>query len=212
MSDEPKLSPLLPSRKFSLLGNGNGHKPHFVPSSEIAQEEERKANLKYAFFFLAVASLLILADWLGRVSEVPNSNSSRLPLQGITLVVRPQAHVDSQVGFIRLFQLSNTGNHSVFYAVRPGTNVPVGQIVTRTSPSSEWMTVSSTSRQQSSADPEFIDRNLAWIEMPPGGMVEGQFHDPSWLGGEHAYVVELKPEPNAKIVSLVSLPYHFTNN
>ena len=37
------------------------------------QHEERKTNLKHALFFLAVASLLILADWLGRSGETPNS-------------------------------------------------------------------------------------------------------------------------------------------
>src|SRR5713226_2227123 len=137
MFDEPKISSLPPSRKSSLWGSGNGRKPHFAPPSEIAHEEERKRNLKHAFFFLAVASLLILADRLGRVSEPPNSNSSRPSLQDVTLVLHTRAHVESQVGFIVLFRLSNMGNHSVFYPVNPGTNVPVGQIVTRTSPSSE---------------------------------------------------------------------------
>lgn len=212
MPDEPKPFPLLPSRKSSSLGNGNGHKPHFLPSSEITGQEECKVKLKYAFFFLAVAFLLILANWLDRASKVPNLNSGRLPLQGITLVVRPQEHVEGQAGFVAHFRLSNMGNHSVFYAVRPGTNVPVGQIVTRTSPSSEQVTISSTSQQQRSAEQEFIDRSVAWIEMPPGGWVEGQFRDPGWLRGECAYAVELKTEQHAKIVSLVSPPYHCTEN
>ena len=206
MSDEPKFPSRPPSRKSSLLGNGNGHKPHFAPPSEIAHEEERKANLKHAFFFLAVASLLILADRLGRVGEAPNSNSSQPSLQGVTLVLHPRAHVESQVGLIVLFRLSNMGNHSVFYPVRPGTNAPVGQIVTRTSPSSEWMTLSATSQQQWSAGPEFIDRNLAWIEMPPGGWVDGEFSDPGESAGDHAYAIVLKPERTAAAVRITSQP------
>lgn len=156
VSDELKVSSLPPSRKSSVQGNGNGHKPHFVPSSEIGHQEERKTNLKHALFFLVVASLLFLAERLGRISEVPSSNSSRPSVQGIIVVLHPWAHVRSQVGPIFLFRLNNLGNHSVFYPVHPGTNVPVGQIVTRTSPSTEWITLSATSQQQESTNPTSI--------------------------------------------------------
>jgi hypothetical protein len=48
--------------------------------------------------------------------------------------------------------------------------------------------------------------------MPPGGWIDGQYQDPGWPGGDHAYVVELKSERNAKVVRMVSPPYHFTAN
>lgn len=212
MFNEPKASSLPPSRKSLLLGNGNGHKPPSAPPSETAHKEERKADPKHVFFFLAVASLLILANRMGHFGEPPNLNSSQPSMQKVTLVLHPRGHVESQVGFIVLFRLSNMGNHSVFYPVRPDTNLPVGQIVTRTSPSSEWMTLPATSQQQASSRPTFIDRNLAWIEMPPGGWVDAEFSDPGESVGEHAYAVFLKPERSAAAVRITSQPYHFDHN
>lgn len=212
MVDEPSLSSLPPSRESSLSGNGNGHKPHFAPPSEPAHQEERKVNLKRAYFFLAVAFLLILADRLGRVSQVPSSNSSRPPLQGVSLVVHARRHAENQVGLIFRFRLNNLGNQSVFYPVYPGTNVPVGEIVTRTSPSSEWTIVSAIFQQHGSAVPEPIDRNVAWIEMPPGGWVDGEFSDRGESTGDHAYEIFLKPERTAAAVRITSQPYHFDRN
>lgn len=207
MFDEPKVSSLPPSTK-SLSGNGNGHEPQFVPPSEADQQKERKTNLKHALFFLAVAFLLILADRLGRISEVPSSNS-RPFVPGVTLVLHPRAHVGSRVGLIFRFRLNNLGNHSVFYPVHPGTNVPVGQIVTRTSPSSEWMLLSSTLQD---TVPEIIDRNLVWIEMPPGGWVDGEFSDRGESAGDRAYAIFLKPDRNGDEVRIISEPYHFNPN
>src|SRR5229473_6797567 len=212
MSDEPKFSFFRLSIKPISPRNGNGGKSHLISPADTAPSEERKANLKRAFFFSGVAILLILANQLGHVKDDSDSNASAAAVAGVKLVLYLQRHPENQVGLVVRFRLSNMGNHPVFYPVRPGTNVPVGQIVTRTSPSSEWMTLSATSQQQGSAGPELIDPSLAWIEMPPGGWVDGQFHDSSWPNGDHAYVVDLKPELTAKIVSLVSPPYHFTTN
>jgi len=212
MSDERKFFPPSPFRKSSLSGNGNGHQPHFASPSETTHEDARKANLKHAFFFLAVASLLILADRLGRVSEPPNSKSSRPSLQGVSLVLHPRSHLQGQIGVTVLLRLSNVGNHSVFYPVRPDANVPVGQIVTRTSPSSEWMTVSATSPQQSSTGPEFIGRNFVWVEMPPGGWVDGEFYDRGESAGDRAYAIFVKPDRNGDEVRIVSEPYRSSSD
>jgi hypothetical protein len=212
MFDEPKFSSLSSSRKSSLLANGNGHKRHSGPPSEIAHEEEPKPKLKHAVFYLAIASLLIVSTWLDRVSESPNSSSSRLPLQDVTLVLHPRASVESQVGPIVLFRLSNMGNHPVFYPVHPGINVPVGQIVKRTSPASEWVPLSSTSQEQEPAVAESIDRNVTWIEMPPGGWVDGKFSDPGESEGEYAYAIFLKSERNGDEIRIVSEPYHLKPN
>ena len=212
MSDEPKVFSLPPSREPTLLGSGNGHNPHFAPPSGLAHKEGPKPNLKHAFFYLAVASLLILSNRLGRVSEAPNSNSSRPSLQDVTLVLHPRAYAESQVGLTFRFRLSNMGNHSVFYPVRPDTNVPVGQIVTRTSASPDWITRPATSEQQQSPGTEFIDRNLEWIEMPPGGWVDGEFSDSGKSGGDHAYAIFLKPDRNGDEVRIVSETYHFNPN
>jgi hypothetical protein len=212
MSDEPKFISLSPSRGALLSGNGNGHKPHVGPPSESAHFEEPQPSLKHALFYLAVASLLILSGVLARISEPPNPDSSRPSLRGIALVLHPRVRPDNQVDLTVRFRLSNMGNRPVLYPVRPDTNVPIGQILTRVSPSSEWMTLSSTSQQQSPAGPESMDRNLAWIEMLPGGWVDGEFSDRGESGRDHAYAIFLKPDRDGGEVRIVSQPYHFNSN
>jgi hypothetical protein len=209
MSDEMEFFSLPPSRKSSSLGNGNGHKhtPQFAPPLEIRHDGGRKVNLKYAVFYLAVAALLILADRLARVSEAPNSNSNRSALQDVTLVLHSQAHLESQAGFIVRFRLSNIGKRAVFYPVHPGTNVPIGQIVTRMSASSGWTTLFTSPQQQRSTVPEAIDRNLSWIEMPPGGWVDGEFSEPGKSAEEYAYAIFLKADRDGGEVRVVSEPY-----
>jgi len=100
---------------------------------------------------VTVALLFILADQLGRV-KTPSSHEGP----------------GDRVGFSVRFRLSNRGNRSVFYPVWSGTNAPVGQFVMRTSPSSEWVTLSSASKQPVAGVQEFMDPNLTWVEMPPG--------------------------------------------
>jgi hypothetical protein len=211
MSDEPKFIPLPPSRGPLLSGNGNGHQPHVGPPSESPHHEGPKPNLKHALFYIAVAFLLIFSGVLGRISEPPNSNFRRPSLQGITLVLHPWMRAENQLDLTVRFRLSNMGNHPVLYPVRPDTNVPIGQILTRVSPSSEW-TLSSISQQQSPAGPESIDRNLAWIEMPPGGWVDGEFSDRGESDRDHAFAIFLKPDRNGGEVRIVSQPYHFHSN
>jgi hypothetical protein len=80
----------------------------------------------------------------------------------------------------------------------------------RTTGASEWTALPWSPKSTASSQP--VDQSLAWIEMPPGGWIDGQYQDPGWPGGDHAYVVELKSERNAKVVRMVSPPYHFTAN
>jgi hypothetical protein len=99
------------------------------------------------------------------------------------------------------------GNHSVFYPVHPNANAPIGQILTRVSPSSEWMTLSASQQQRATA-PESTDRNLAWIEMPPGGWVEGEFYDHGESPGDHAYAISLKLDRSGNTAQITSNLYH----
>ena len=100
----------------------------------------------------------------------------------------------------------------VFYFVCFDIGVLIGEIVTRTSASSDWMPLSANSRQQWSPAWAFIDRNLAWIEMPPGGWVDGEFSEPGDWAGEHAYAIFLKPDRDAETVRILSEPYHSGRN
>ena len=207
MSDQAKVPLFRLSTKARSSENGNGRKSHLISTADAAPE--RKANLKRAFFFLAVAFLLILASQLRRVGETPDSISTRAFGRGISLSLSPRREGGNQIGFVVQFQLRNAGNRSLFYPARPGTSAPVGQIVSRASGSSEWMTPSGTLKQQGAAVQELIDRNLAWIEMPPGGWVDGAFQDPKEFPGWHAYAIYVKAERNADEVLIVSEPYHF---
>jgi len=96
--------------------------------------------------------------------------------------------------------------------MRAGANVPLGQIVTRASSSSEWIILSATSQQPVSAVHEFMGTNLTWIEMPPDGWVDGEFHDPGESPGEHAYVIYVKPARDASGIRIVSNSYHSLAN
>ena len=96
--------------------------------------------------------------------------------------------------------------------MRAETNVPLGQIVARTSPSSEWISPATTSEQPVSAVAEFMDTNLTWIEMPPGGWVDGEFQDRGESPGEHAYVIHVKPARDASGIRIISNSYHSLAN
>jgi hypothetical protein len=205
MSDQAKLPLFRLSTKPTSSENGNGRKSHLISTADAASGEERQANLKRVFFFLAIAFLLILASQLSRVGETPESSSTQAFGRGISLSLSPRRDGGNQIGFVVRFQLRNMGNRSLFYPTRPGTSVPVGQIVSRASGSIEWMTPSGTLKQ-------LIDPNLAWIEMPPGGWVGGAFHDPEEFPGSHAYAIYVKPDRNADEILIVSEPYQLARN
>lgn len=187
--------------------NTNGDKLRLpAPASE-----GRKADLKRAAFFVTVAVLFVLVNHVGHVKEASNANSgagSAAASVNLTVAL-PEPLVD---GFSVRFRLSNKGYHSVFYPVDAGTNAPVGQIVARTSPSSEWMTLSGDSRHGVPALQESMDPKLTWIEMPPGGWVDGEFRDARESPGEHGYAIFLKPARNANAVMVVSNSYPSLEN
>jgi hypothetical protein len=202
-----------------ISGNGKGPKHAPILGTDSARQEERKTNLKYALFFFTVAVLLIVARQLGKDASTINGQSTSMPnvqfdlsVQGTSGEVILEDRESVPGGYIVRFRLSNRGNHAVFYPVRPGTNALEGHVVYRTTAQSEWMVLprSSTSPIPNAQEPN--GQNAAWIELPPGGWVDGQFRDPGWSGGDHAYVVDLKLERSAKAIPLVSPPYHFIAN
>jgi hypothetical protein len=178
-------------------------------------QEERKIYLKYALFFLSVAVTLIVARQLGKDASTTNGQSTPTLNVQFDLVIPQisrefaQEHYQSESGGqVVRFRLSNRGNHPVFYPVLSGTNVLLGHVVYRTTLDSEWMAVPWSKKSAAPNVTEPIDQNFLWIEMPPGGWVDGQFQDLGWPDGDHAYAIDLKPESNAKIVGFISPPYH----
>lgn len=219
MSDEPKFSFFRLSIKPISSRNRNGRKTNLISPADTAPREERRTNLKRAIFFLAVAILLIVARQLAKNAPATSGQPSSMLNVGFDLSIQEPSgrvagedyHSESS-GYLVRFRLTNRGARPVACPVHPGTNVLVGRAVYRTTKESDWMAFPWPSKSAVSAAQERIDQSIAWIEIPPGGWIDGQFHDPGWPGGDHAYAVDLKPEPNASIVSFVSPPYHLPIN
>jgi len=207
MSRSPKFSVLLPWVEPSSSSKTNGDKQRLLSPNDGDAREERKANIKRAWFFATVAVLFVLANQLGHVRNASDSNSGPASAASVSLTLSRLEGPRERVGFSVRFRLSNRGKHSIFYLVRAGTTVPLGQIVGRTSASSEWINLSTTSKQQVSPVSGFTDANLTWIEMPPGGWVDGEFHDANESPGEHAYVIYVKPARDVSVIRIVSNSY-----
>lgn len=169
--------------------------------------EERPANIKLAGFFAVVALLSVLAEHLGRVEDRTDANLSPDSTTLVSLTLSPLERSGDRAGFSVRFRLSNKGNHSVFYPTGATTSGPIGQLVGRASPSSDWISLSSTSQQQVAGVQELVDANLTGIEMPPGGWVDDEFHDAGESPDEHAYVIYLKSARFANGIGIVSKSY-----
>ena len=177
MSGGPKFSLFRAWVEASPLKKTNSDRLGLPPLADGDASEERRANIRRAWFFATVAVLFVLAGELGHVKNGSHSNSGLPPEELVGLTLSTREGPGDSVGLSVRFRPSNRGNHSVFYPMRAGTSVPLGQIVTRTSSSSEWRNSSTSSEQPDSTVPGFIDTNFSWIEMPPGGWVDCEFHD-----------------------------------
>jgi hypothetical protein len=198
MSGRPKFSAFRPWVQPSLSKKTNGDK--------LRLGQERKVNIKLAWFFALVALLFVLVNHLG-VTDRRNTNLGPDSLALVSLTLSPQERSGDRAGFSVRFRLTNKGNHPVFYPMGGATNAPVGQLVGRTLPSSEWMSLSGTSKQRVPAVQESMGSNLTWIEMPPGGWVDGEFYDAGESPEEHAYVIYVKPARDADGSRIISQSY-----
>jgi hypothetical protein len=82
--------------------------------------------------------------------------------------------------------------------------VRIRQLIGRTSPSSEWMNLSSTSQKQVPGVRELVEANLTWIEMSPDGWVDGEFYDAGESPEEHAFAIYVKPTRDANGIRIIS--------
>src|SRR5260370_5929437 len=141
----PKFSVFLPWVEPSSSTKTNGDKQRLLSLNDGDATEERKANIKRAWFFATVAVLLVLANQLGHVRNASHSNSRLASAELVTLTLSPREGHGDRVGLSVRFRLTNRESHSVFDPMRAGTNVPLGQIVTLTLPSSSWISLSAPS-------------------------------------------------------------------
>jgi len=211
MSGRPKFSVFRAWVEPSPSKNANGDSlgSHSVPNKD---EEGRRVNIKLAVFFSVVALLFVLVNHLSRVQEQTDAKLGPHSTALVGLTLSPQQKSGNRAGFSVRFRLSNRGSHSVFYPISTTTNMPVGQLVARPTPSSDWMSLSSTSKQRVPAAEESMGSNLTWIEMPPGGWVDGEFHDGGESPEEHAYVIYVKLARDADVSRIMSQPYTSSAN
>lgn len=199
----------LPSCRDSRVpANGNGDQRLPTRQIHFNAQEERKVNLRLAAICLALAAVLILATVLARVGQPPDLARDRNPLAGVVLEAHPNPAGRTHQSLVVLFRLCNMGRQAILYPVHPGTNLPVGQVLVRNESSSEWIKASGASEAAAFRE---MESTLRWIEMPPGGCVDGEFDDQVELPGDHAYELFLKPDHNGAPMQIVSGSYHWTS-
>jgi len=123
----PKLSVFLPWVEPSSSSKTNGDKQRLLSPNDGDAGEERKANIKRAWFFATVAVLFVLANQVGHVRTASDSNSGPGSAASVSLTLSRLEGPRERGGFSVRFRLSNRGNHSIFYPVRTATNIPIGQ-------------------------------------------------------------------------------------
>jgi hypothetical protein len=190
--------------KPSSPNNANGDKLRSLPQPDA---QERQTTVKVAQFFVLVALLFVLADYLGRVQDWTGGNVGPDSMSLVNLILYPPERSESTSGFTVRFRLRNRGNRSIFYPTGTTTSGPIGQVVARVSSTSDWTSLSGTSEQRVSGLEGFGDSSLKWIEMPPGGWADGEFQDVGKSTEEHAYEIYVKVARNGKGIRIVSQPY-----
>ena len=185
------------------LASGNGTGRRDVGDRPLEKQQERTRNLKFAIFYLAVGVLLFLANQFAKQPQADGNQPDALSNVDMDLSVGREPEPtrtgnDSTEGatYAIRFRLTNRGNQSVFYPVYPGTNRPIGGLVYRVDPGSERMMASGPEKPASTLGPPSVGGGVAWVEMPPGGWVDGVYDDPGSPRGDHAYELDLKVATN----------------
>ena len=185
-----------------------------VYDRDAANQQERTRYLKYAIFYLSVAALLFLANESAKHARANANQPDSLLNVALDLSVgrasqsaRAKAYPTEMTTYVIRFRLTNRGNHSAFFAVDRDTDRPLGHIVYRVAPGSEWIALSRHEKRTSTSVQSSAQDGVAWAELPPGGWVNGVYDDPGLPGGDHAYEVDLKVANNDKVIRLVSQAY-----
>ena len=201
------------------LTSGNGTGRQDVLDRHLEKARERPRNLKFAIFYLAVGVLLFLANQFAQQPQTDGNQPNAVLNVGLDLSVgrKPEptgTGNDPTKGatYAIRFRLTNRGNQSVFYPVYPGTNRPIGRLFYRTAPGSEWVVLSWPKEPTSTSARPSVGGKVAWVEMPPGGWVDGIYDDPGSPGGDHAYEIDLKVATNGNVVRFISQAYRVSVN
>lgn len=197
-----------------LSGNGVRRKQ---PDADGPKDQTQL--LKYATFYLAVAVILLVANQAAKDPTAPADLAQTTSNLHLDLSIAPKleanpARSNATGGgtYIIHFRLANQGNLSIFYPVSPGTNHPMGQIVYRIAPGTEWGPLMAPALSASTPDEQNVKDRLAWVEMPPGGWADGEYEDPGFPTGDHAIVLDVKGAIDGKVSPLFSRAYPVNSN
>jgi hypothetical protein len=202
--------------KFRIhLLSGNGMRRN---QQDAERSKGQKQLLKYAIFYLVVATILIVAnqaakDPMARAHQAETPSNLHLDLSVTKLETNPaESNTAGRGAIVVRFRLTNQGNQPIFYPVSPGTNRAIGQIVYRIAPGADWEPLSVSDLSRSTPGHENVQAHVAWVEMPPGGWADGEYEDPGSPAGDHAYALEVKVAPDGKVSSLLSRAYPIHSN
>jgi hypothetical protein len=202
--------------KFRIhLLSGNGMRRN---QQDAERSKGQKQLLKYAIFYLVVATILIVAnqaakDPMARAHQAETPSNLHLDLSVTKLETNPaESNTAGRGAIVVRFRLTNQGNQPIFYPVSPGTNRAIGQIVYRIAPGADWEPLSVSDLSRSTPGHENVQAHVAWVEMPPGGWADGGYEDPGSPAGDHAYALEVRVAPDGKVSSLLSRAYPIHSN
>lgn len=181
--------------------------------------KDRTQLLKYATFYLVVAAILFVTNQAAK-NPVHGANQSQSPSNlhidlSVAHKLEPNPPGSLAAGggtYVVRFRLSNEGNQPIFYPASPDTNRPIGQIVYRVAPQSDWKRLSESESSPSTRTPVNGKRQIAWIEMPPEGWADGEYEDPGSPAGEHALELDLKVATDGKVSPFLSRTYPVNSN
>lgn len=181
--------------------------------------KDRRQLLRYAIFYLVVAAILFVTNQAAK-NPVAGRNQSQSPSNlhidlSVTRKLEPNRLGSNATGggtHVVRFRLTNQGNQPIFYPVSADTNRPMGQLLYRIAPGSDWRLLSAPELFASTPAQVSIRGHIAWVEMPPGGWADGEYEDPGSPAGEHAYELDLKFAADGNVSPLLSGAYSVNGN
>lgn len=175
---------------------------------------DRMQLLKYAIFYLMIAAILIVTNQAAKNSiavrsEVRSPSNVHIDLSVARKLEpnRPGGDAAEARTYLVRFRLTNEGDQPIFYPISPNTSRPIGHLLYRIAPGSDWRLLSEPELSTSGPAHLNANGNTVWVEMPPGGWADGEYEDSGSPVGEHSYELDLKFATGGKVSPLLSSPY-----
>ncbi|MGB8113405.1 MAG: hypothetical protein WCF22_06510, partial [Candidatus Sulfotelmatobacter sp.] len=143
--------------------------------------KDRTRLVKYAIFYLVVAAILFVTNQAAK-NRMASRNQSQSPSNlhidlSVARKLEPNrlgSNTGGGTDVVR-FRLTNQGNQPIFYPVSADTNRPMGQLLYRTAPGSDWRPLSAPELSPTTPAQVNVRGHIAWVEMPPGGWADGEY-------------------------------------